>query len=165
MDGFTGFRRGHTMTTNASDAVARADLLERIHRSWDALQDIVGSLDERQISAPGPETWSVKDHLSHLARWEEATLDRLEGRDPRVGLGIDDGEAREEDAINAKLQRRDAGLSAPEVQDLLAQVHARLIARVGSLDAAALERWIENIEGNTHEHFDQHLGWIRGLIA
>jgi Mycothiol maleylpyruvate isomerase N-terminal domain len=153
------------MTINASDAVSRATLLERIRQSWDALQETVRGLDERRITTPGPEGWSVKDHLAHLARWEGAVLDRLEGRDPLVALGIGEAQERDEDAINAMLQERDASLSTPEVVRLLAQTHARMIARVEAMDTAALERWIGHIQGNTHEHFDEHIGWMRGLAV
>src|ERR1700730_9693834 len=107
MTGFAGFRqRGTTMTMDASDA-ARAALLDRIRRSWDTLQSAVDSLDERRISAPGPEGWSIKDHLAHIAHWEQATLDTIEGRDQRAALGIAEGAEPTEDEVNAGLRERD----------------------------------------------------------
>jgi hypothetical protein len=153
------------MTTDASHTAARAALLDRIQRSWDTLRATVDSLDERQISGAGPEGWSVNDHLAHIAHWEQATLDTIEGRDQRGALGIAEGEEPTEDMVNARLQEGDARLSTSEVHALLASVHARLVARIESLDTETLERWRGKIDGNTHEHFDEHLGWIRGLVV
>jgi hypothetical protein len=153
------------MTMDASDAAARAALLDRIRRSWDTLQSAVDSLDERRISEPGPENWSIKDHLAHIAHWEQATLDTIEGRDQRGALGVAEGEEPTEDEVNAVLQERDARLSAAEVRALLATTHASLVARVETVDAPTFERWRAKIEGNTHQHFDEHLEWIRGLLV
>ncbi|HEY4025363.1 MAG TPA: DinB family protein [Candidatus Dormibacteraeota bacterium] len=152
------------MTTNAADPGARAALLDRIRQSWDTLQEAIRSLDDRQLTAPGPEGWSIKDHLAHLARWEQIVRDRLDGRDPGVALAIPDDQQQDVDAVNAHLRQRDAGLSTSEVLQTLTETHVRLVARIESLDAGELERWTENIEGNTHEHFAEHLDWIRTLI-
>lgn len=143
----------------------RSALLERIERSWDALQDAVEDLDERQLTEPGPEGWSVKDHLAHLVRWEEYLLAALDGRSGLAALGLDDGQERDENAINAVLHLRDAGRPPAEVRRLLADTHDRVLARVRALDDAELERRAGLIEGNSLGHFDEHREWIGALVA
>lgn len=150
------------MTTEAN---GRDALLERIGRSWDDLQRAVGVLDEGRLTAPGPDGWSVKDHLAHLARWEQYLLAALEGREPLAALGLDDGQERDEDAENAELHRRDAGLTTAEVRRLLADAHAAVIARLETLDDAELERGRRLIAGNTYGHFDEHRSWIGELVV
>jgi len=144
--------------TNA--ATTRSTLIDRVNRSWADLQATLERLNERQLTAPGPEGWAIKDHLAHLARWEEYVLAVMDGSDGHAALGLEPGQ---EDDENAVLQRRDAGLSVAEVRTLLVDVHARVLARLETLDEAVLERHLGPIEGNTYEHFDEHAGWIREL--
>jgi len=151
------------MSAESNATVDRTELDERIRRSWDELLQAVGALDDGLLTAPGPEEWSVKDHLAHVARWEEYLLAALEGRDPAAALGLPGGQ--DEDAENAVLYARDAGLSAEEVRRLLADTHAAVVARLRTADDADLQRHLELIEGDTWKHFDEHRGWIGALLA
>jgi uncharacterized damage-inducible protein DinB len=153
------------MTNEQDTAAVRTELIGRVQRSWDELQAAVAGLDDHRLSALGPEGWSAKDHLAHLARWEEYMLAVLDGRDGRAELEVDTDERRETDAINAALQKSDAGLPAAEVRSRLAETHARMVARLRSLDGAELTSRLDHIAGNTHEHFDEHAGWIRALTS
>lgn len=152
-----------TTESNKPDTGARAALLDRVDRSWNELVATVDALDERQLTAPGPDGWSVKDHLSHLTRWEEYLLARLDGRDGRPELGLESGQEGGEDEINAALQRSDAGRPLEEVRRRLTETHARVAARLETLEAADLEQRLPVIEGNTSGHFAEHTGWIRAL--
>lgn len=142
-------------------ATTRSTLIDRVNRSWADLQATLERLDERQLTAPGPEGWAVKDHLAHLARWEEYVLAVMDGSDGYDVLGLEPGQ---EDDENAVLQRRDAGLSLAEVRSLLAGAHARVLAHLETLGEAVLEQHLRKIEGNTHEHLDEHAAWIRELV-
>jgi uncharacterized protein (TIGR03083 family) len=158
--------------------VGRGTTLELIDRSWTALQETIGRLDDRQLAAPGPEGWSVKDHLAHLAEWEDILLAVLEGRDPMASLDeVPDGT----DALNALLRERHADQPPSNVRRLLDQAHARTMRRLAELGEEGLARpysayqpgstrpdrdqpvlgWVL---GNTAEHFDEHRTWIQALI-
>lgn len=151
------------MSAESNATVDRTALDERIRRSWDELQEAVGALDDGLLTAPGPEGWSVKDHLAHVARWEEYLVAALEGRDPAAALGLTGGQ--DADVENAILHARDAGLSPEEVRRMLADMHAAVVERLRTLDDADLQRHLGLIEGDTWEHFDEHRGWIGGLRA
>jgi hypothetical protein len=154
------------MTTEHDTAAVRAELIDRVQRSWDELQAAVAGLGDQQLGASGPDGWSVKDHLVHVERWEAYLLAELEGRDGRPELGVAEGaEPPETDAINDALRAQHAGRSADEVRQRLADTHARVTALLATLDAAVLQQRLDWIAGNTNEHFDEHAGWIRSLTS
>jgi uncharacterized damage-inducible protein DinB len=147
-----------------SDAAAvRAEVLDRLERSWRELAAAQSDLDEARLTATGPDGWSVKDHLTHLARWEEYLLAVLEGGDGRAALGVSEDEEGNEDLINGRLQRRDAGMSLAEARQLLRETHDRVFALLRTLDGSDLISHRRHIEGNTSGHYEQHAGWIREL--
>ena len=152
------------MTTEPDMPDARTALLDRVDRSFDDLRAIVDSLDDERLSAPGPEGWSVKDHLAHLVRWDDYLLAVLDGRDGRAELGLAAGEERDTDDINGALHQADAAEPAAEVRRRLVETHGRLTARLRAVDDALLQRRIRVIEGNTHHHYAEHAGWIRSLV-
>jgi hypothetical protein len=153
--------------SNAADtpdaAALRAAMLDRLERSWADLASARAGLDEGQLTAAGPDGWSVKDHLAHLAHWELYLLAVLEGRDGRAELGLAEGERGEEQAINAGLQRRDADLPLADVQTLLEDAHTRVTASLQALDGTVLTSQRQRIEGNTSGHYEEHAAWIRSL--
>ena len=145
-------------------SAVRAALLDDVARSWDDLLDAVDGLDERQLLAPGPEGWSIKDHLAHLSSWERYLLVRLDGREPAAAMGLD-GWPATVDAVNAELQALNGGSSLAEVRRRLDETHAEVLDRLMSLDRAQLDRWLGLIEGNTHAHVREHLAWMRALVG
>jgi DinB superfamily len=156
------------MTTEPNPAEAatrRAAMRDDVARAWTELQDAVSTLDGGQLAAPGPDGWSIKDHLAHLGHWEQYMLAEIEGGDPIAAIGLEADQERSEDAVNAALQRLDAGLSPADARHLLADAHARLVARMESLSDADLAHWSELLDGNTTSHFDQHRPWIRELAG
>jgi hypothetical protein len=155
------------MTSEHDSAAVRAELIDRVKRSWDELRAMVDGLDDRQLAASGPDGgWSVKDHLVHLERWEAYLLAELSGRDGRPELGLAEGaESPGTDAINDGLQRQHAATPPAEVRRKLADTHARAIEVLRTLDAGELEQRLAWIAGNTHEHFDEHSSLIRSMEA
>jgi hypothetical protein len=149
------------MTNEQDPTAVRADLIDRVQRSWEELRAAVDRLDGRQLDVAGPDAWSVKDHLVHLERWEAYLLAELEGRDGRRELGIAEGEEPGTDAINDAIQRRHAATPSGEARRRLEETHARVVAVLQTVGAAELQRRLRRIAGNTHEHFDEH----RGLIS
>jgi uncharacterized damage-inducible protein DinB len=67
-----------------------AELLSRVDRAWEALEDTVRRLTPAQLTdLRDPAGWAVKDHLMHLAAWENAFLARLAGRPTHEALGLE----------------------------------------------------------------------------
>src|SRR5690349_10685076 len=97
------------MTNQATPHVhseTTAQVLARISDSRAKLEQLITTLDEAALTRPGPEGWSVKDHLAHLTAWRRMVLGFLDGRPQAEGLGIDPkivADGTEED-INAALE-------------------------------------------------------------
>jgi hypothetical protein len=53
-------------TRSEKQVLSKAVLLERIDHYRLMLEDTIRGLDEEQLSQPGLEGWSIKDHLAHL---------------------------------------------------------------------------------------------------
>lgn len=163
-----------------SNAIACVELLERIGRSWDGLRGTIGGLEDERLAAPGPDGWSIKDHLAHIAAWEEYLLAVLDGTDPAAALGVE--AATDTDGANEIIRRRYAPMPAAEVRRLLGDAHARTVRRIEALGDQGLSLPYSHYQpgstregrdqpiagwvlGNTGEHFDEHRSWILAALA
>src|SRR6266567_7089625 len=81
-----------------------AELVDRVQIEWAALEYAVASLSSDQLVAPGPEGWSVKDHLMHIGDWEKATTAVLRHRPQYEGFALNEatlpGPAADLDGLN-----------------------------------------------------------------
>jgi hypothetical protein len=167
--------------TNAIPKTA-AELLSRVDRAWDALEETVGRLTPAQLTdVRDPAGWAAKDHLMHVAVWEDAFLARFAGRPVHEALGIDAAVmAQDEDTQNAVLFERHRHRPLGEVLDAARASHRAARARLAALGDRALQGPVADIlpagagtggdsaaawiAGNTWEHYDQHHTWIRELV-
>jgi hypothetical protein len=157
-----------------------ADVFERVQREWATLQDTLAGLNEQQLTAPGPEGWSIKDHLAHLSTWEKVLLTILGGKPQHVAFDLDaDAYDRIDsvDQLNAIVYERHKGRSLDEVLAESARVHADMLSAVQRLSDADLERSIADfgadrddhrsirakIEGDSYAHYAEHVSWIRDV--
>jgi uncharacterized damage-inducible protein DinB len=142
------------------------DAVTRIDRAWAELEATVAALSPYQLTeARDPAGWAVKDHLIHVAVWADAFLARLDGRPLHEALGIGPTpEGADEDAINAAIFARHRERPAADVLDALRAAHRAVRARLAETPAGEGPT-LEEIAGNTWEHYEAHRGWIRGLAA
>ncbi len=153
----------------------KVELVERIRQGRQTLEAALAGLTPEQIQAIGPEGWSIKDHLAHIAAWQRFLLGFMQGKlpyetlemeqDQFSGLGLDE--------INAVLYER--GRQKP-VEAALADFQATYVEVLQALEELPEEglQWpyravdvgeqgalIEGIISNTYDHDLEHLGWIR----
>jgi hypothetical protein len=167
-----------------SDATPKttAEMLARLDRAWEALQGTVAGLSPAQLTnVRDPAGWAVKDHLMHVAAWEDALLARLAGRPLHVALGIDEAVlGQDEDTENAAIFERHRHRPLPEVLDAVRASHRATRARLAGLKDHAVAGMVADvlppgsesagasaaawIAGNTWEHYEAHHGWIRALV-
>jgi uncharacterized protein (TIGR03083 family) len=155
----------------------KAELLTRIREARAALDRTVDRLGEAQLTTPGPDGWSGKDHLAHLAAWEGKIVAVMEGRPAHEGLGLDEAAYRGAniDEINAHLHERDRDRPLPDVLAAFRRTHGRLLTALEALPEAELTRPYESadagdvladgIAGNTYEHYEEHQATIEALAA
>jgi hypothetical protein len=156
-----------------------ADLLARIQREWQTLQTTVVGASEADLLRPGPEGWSPKDHLAHLATWLDILQQHYLGDQPYdVATGIDLstlGGSYTVDEENALLFERYENLSLAQVRAWLERSHAETLARLQGMSFTDLMQvydaddpearlLIQEVMGNTNEHYQEHNRIIRALL-
>jgi uncharacterized damage-inducible protein DinB len=152
--------------------MTRDDLLrenESMHRQLLAL--IAGVGDER-LTATGPEAgWSIKDHLGHLADWQQYVADLLTGATSPRNIRND----AEMDRLNAEIVAETRARSLAEVRRRLQSSYDALRAQVERLGDAELDQpppygrdwdrklW-QHIAGNGFDHYREHVEAIEALL-
>jgi hypothetical protein len=159
------------MTTSGTASTT----LTRFDHAWDALDKTVKGLGVPELTEiRDPAGWSAKDHLMHLALWEQAMLAKVDGRPRHEALGLDPSTEGSEDwdALNAEIFANTRHRTLAEVLDALGDTHARTRTRLVALadggPSAETDETASAFLSNLPtyiDHYDQHHGWIRELIA
>jgi hypothetical protein len=138
-----------------------AETLAKFDRTWAELDEMVERLGEPALTeVRDPAGWSAKDHLMHVAQWEQALLAKVDGRPRHEALGIDAATDRtgDDDTINAAIFAATRHRSLKDVLHALRETHAATRARL-----AAAVMLLGEVPGYA-DHYDQHRGWIRELV-
>jgi hypothetical protein len=162
--------------------MTRDEAFDRIERSWRPLDELAGRLDsDRLQTLVSDGWWTVKDHLIHLAAWEDSLLALLDSRDRAAAMGAPGLENAGTDAINAAVQMQHRDDVPEEAVSRFRETHRRLLDRLRGLSDEDLSRpysyyqpdadglddgepvsgWVA---GNTFEHYDEHLAYIRAAL-
>jgi hypothetical protein len=158
------------------------ELLQKIKTGWDDFQAYLATLEEADFTAHTDAAgWTVKDHIAHLALWEDGVVALLhkESRTERMGIDMETFLTRDFDLINASLRQHHVAVPLPEVLDYFETVHQRMLQSIEALSEEDLNRpysyygsgaskdnpiyhWIV---GDTFEHYAQHQPWIAAIVA
>jgi len=156
------------MTTQETAAAA----LARFDHAWNELDKTVKGLTERQLSEiRDPAGWAAKDHLMHVAVWEQALLAKLDGR-PRhhaIGLPASTDGSEDWDALNAQIFAATHHRPLGDVLDAIRGTHMVTRACIAALaaggaEAPSADAFLGDVPGYA-DHYDQHRGWIGELVA
>lgn len=161
----------------------KTQLLAEIHKAWVALIAALARLTEAKMTAVHDEHgWSVKDHLTHMAAWEESVVFFLQGRPRNEALGVEESlfASGSFDEMNDVIQELRKGLSLAEAIAQLRSTHDDLMTSLQLLTDADLSQplrhdhpnspasdrrlAIDLIRDNTADHFSEHLAWIEALV-
>ena len=150
--------------------INKTELLEKMQAGWDELLAFVATLTPEQQSIPTDAAgWTVKDHLIHLAVWQDGVYAMLEGRSRIEAMGIPQEvwATRDFDQINAVIQQQHRDKGANEVLQALYASKERFFTKVASLsdedfqrpnpDSPTGTRMIEYIIGDSYEHYAAHI--------
>ena len=135
--------------------------LAQFDRTWEQLEALVHTLDEDALTeVRDPAGWAAKDHLMHVALWEQSLLAKLDGRPRHEALGIDAATdaSPDYDAINAAIFGATRQRALKDVLHALRETHSVTRARL-----AAAVTLLSEAPGYA-EHYDQHRGWIEELV-
>ena len=135
--------------------------------------------DAGGLTQSGADGWTVKDHLVHIAAWEQSLLGLIEGRDRSLAMGLSEP-LEELDPINEAIRKLHENNSGDEALGYFRDSHVQLVAALGKLSDADLQKPYSDYQrsdleetrpvvawvgGNTYEHYAEHVGWINQLIS
>jgi hypothetical protein len=155
--------------------------MPRIEVSWNQLAQLVNQVqDAGGMTQVGTDGWSVKDHLAHVAAWEDSLVALIEGRDMLEAMGVRGPVEENTDAINEAIMNLHAKDTAEEALAYFRDSHAQMVAALGKLSDADLQKPYSHFQpgdpdekrpaigwvaGNTYEHYAEHIGWINQLLS
>lgn len=163
------------------DTVTVDQLLTRIRIAWDDLNSFLSYLSAEQLTTPTDAGgWTVKDHVIHLAVWEDGIRALLQKQSRREAMGISEdlwGNGSADD-YNAVIQSRYKDMLLDEVITVSGDIHQRLVDTIRSMSNGDLQRPYNHyapdsdrdapvlnwIAGNTFGHYEEHLPWIRAIV-
>ena len=156
----------------------KAELLERIPPARAALEETIAGLSESELDAPGPDGWSVKDHLSHIATWERMMVAHLRDGSAHAVLQMDEATylAKGLEELNEAIYQQHRDRPPARVLEDFRQAHREAVALLDGLDEAAFWRpyWhddpsgrpvMDKVAGDTYRHYLEHRTWIQELLA
>ena len=160
------------------------ELLVEVNTAWAALEAFLGGLTDRQMmDMRDDQGWNVKDHITHVAVWDESVLILFRGKPRHEALGIDQSlyVTASFDEINTIIRNQYKDMSLPAAIKQLRSTHSGLMASVQTLSDANLNRSVSEffpqiptnderrvidiIYDNTAQHFSEHLIWMESLVS
>lgn len=160
-------------------SLTRENLMRQMELSWNELLSYLALLTEEQLTGSKDAAgWTVKDHIIHLAMWEEAGLALLEGKSKREVMNITpETWSQDDDAINEVIQQRYDNMTLDEVMQTFRQIHERTMKKLdtmtqedlllpyrhyqpGSTEERPIIRWLI---GDTIDHYSDHMPWMAAI--
>ena len=137
----------------------REDLLRHYRESRARMLKAIDGLTDEQMSEPSIDGWAVKDHLAHLALWDELRAAEVE----RISAGHESAwkmtDAQDEDLNSTGYElRRD--MSAAQARWELETSRRKLLDAITAATPAALDSSRYGAAGLRSGHEDQHAEWI-----
>ena len=138
----------------------RQQVLNRLDKTWRALEESYAGLSEVEMSEPGVTgSWSVKDIIAHVTTWEEEALKHLPlilmgEKPPRYSVthgGIN--------AFNAAMTVQKRDLEFAEVLRQRDAVHQRIIEYIETIPEDHLgsdARFRRCLRADTYSHYPIH---------
>lgn len=174
------------MEADRPDPTTKAEVIERIDESRKRLDDKVNQLDEHTLTEVRDHGgWSVKDHLAHLAAWEQSMVHGLHGKPRHEGLGVAEETFNDHDvdAINAEIHANHKDRPLHEVKAMLHRTQQEMSDTLGRLTEHDLTQksysdYLPNepgehnatpmgayVSGNTWSHYDEHFSMIVNMTG
>jgi hypothetical protein len=162
--------------------VTTQEMLRRVDDGWNKFQSYLNRLTDEQMTTLTDENgWTVKDHLSHLAVWEDGIAALLEKQSRRERMNLDEVtyQTHDLDVMNSMIRIHHEHKSLAEVRQLFADVHQRLTDAIRKLSDAELVLPYSafdkssNVDapvfgyvvGNSFGHYEEHQEWIQQIVS
>jgi uncharacterized damage-inducible protein DinB len=137
----------------------RDALLEHYRQTREALLAAIAGLSDALMTEPSLDGWSVKDHLAHLALWDDVRASEV----LRISAGHDSAwrmAGEQDEAYNALAYALRRDLSLEQVRWELAASRQRLLDAIASATERGLDPSLYGEAGLRSGHEAEHAGWI-----
>ena len=138
----------------------RDDLLRHYQQTRAALLAVIDGLSDEQMAEPSLDGWSVKDHLAHLATWDEIRGSEV----ARISAGHASAWRMngEQDAAYNELSyelRRE--LSAGQARWELETSRQHLLDAISAAPETGLDASLYGEAGLRSNHEEEHTEWLK----
>lgn len=137
----------------------REALLEHYRASRRRMLSAIDGLTDEQMSEPSIDGWAVKDHLAHLAMWDDLRAAEVE----RISAGhesawkMTDKQDDDHNAMGYELRR---SMSPAQARWELETSRRKLLDAIASAPAEALDPSRYGAAGLRSGHESQHAEWL-----
>jgi uncharacterized damage-inducible protein DinB len=138
----------------------RDALLQHYRQMREELLAAIHGLSDELMTEPSLDGWSVKDHLAHLALWDDIRASEV----VRIAAGHDSAWRMSHDqdgAYNALGHSLRLTLSLDQVRWELATSRQRLLEAISAAAPRGLDASLYGEAGLRSSHEAEHAGWIK----
>ena len=138
----------------------REALLDHYRRTREGLLESLDGLSDEQMTEPSLDGWSLKDHLAHIALWDEIRAAEV----ARISAGHASTwrmSGEQDELYNTMGYELRSGLSLAQVRWELATSRQALLDAIAAADERALDGSLYGEAGLVSTHEVQHAGWIK----
>lgn len=137
----------------------RDELLQHYHRTRADLLAAIDGLADEQMTAPSLDGWSIKDHLAHIASWDEIRAAEV----PRISAGHESAwrmSPKQEEVYNELSYDLRRALALAQVSWELTTTRQRLLDAIASATARGLDASLYGEAPLVSSHEVLHTEWI-----
>ncbi len=139
----------------------RDALLDHYRQMREGLLSAIDGLSDELMTEPSLDGWSVKDHLAHLALWDDIRASEV----ARISAGYEPAwphmTGEQNEAHNALIHDLRLALSLDQVRWELAASRQRLVDAISGATERGLDPLLYREAGLRGTHEAQHTGWIK----
>lgn len=138
----------------------REALLQHYQQTRAELLAAISGLSDELLTERSLDGWSVKDHLAHLAFWDDLRADEVE----RISAGHSSAwriSGAQDEALNEMVHQARRELSLEQVRWEFARSRERLLAAIAAATPHGLDATRYGEAGLTSGHEAEHTGWIQ----
>jgi len=138
----------------------KESLLRHYRQTREELLSAIESLSETQLTERSLDGWSVKDHLAHIAVWDDIRASEV------VRISTGHGSVwrmtnEQDEAYNAITYDLQRDLSLDQVRWEIETSRQRLLSAISSATTRGLDGSLYGEAGLRSPHEAQHTGWIK----
>lgn len=134
-------------------------LLEHYRQMREELLSAIDGLSDELMTEPSLDGWAVKDHLAHLALWDDLRASEV----VRISAGHESAwrmTGEQDETYNALGYDLRLALSPEQARWELATSRQRLLDAISSATPRGLDASLYGEAGLHSSHEAQHTGWI-----